>query len=150
MAVCSRRTSTHQRVCKQCGLQGTRRVESRWRLILASGLSSTKKEGAFTSVFLDMTYDLAQAIRVCQRKTEGFAAFSWHSEGGTPRHKALMAVVVWQARTTKHPWLVACDATTDPEDFQRGLWFKREVHVHGAAGSKSNQLSCHRFKWRIS
>ena len=49
MAVCSRRTSTHQRV-QAVWIASTRRVESRWRLILASGLSSTKKEGAFTSV----------------------------------------------------------------------------------------------------
>ena len=34
-----------------------------------------------------------------------------------------MVAVVKQARTTKHPWLVACDATTDAEDFQRSLWF---------------------------
>ena len=57
-----------------------------------------------------------------------------------------MAVVVWQARTTKHPWLVACDATTDPEDFQRGLWFKekcmfmepREARVTNCHATGSN------------
>ena len=32
-----------------------------------------------------------------------------------------MAAVVKQARTTRHPCLVACDANKDPEDFRRGL-----------------------------
>ena len=35
--------------------------------------------------------------------------------------------VVKQARTTRHLWLVACDATMDPEDFNRRLWFRRSV-----------------------
>ena len=51
---------------------------------------------------------------------EVFAGFSpwyyWHSEGWTPRDEALM-----EARTTRHPWLVACDDNMDPKDFRRGL-----------------------------
>ena len=37
--------------------------------------------------------------------------------------EALMEAVVMQARTTWHPWLVACDANCD---FRRGLWFEEE------------------------
>ena len=35
-----------------------------------------------------------------------------------------------QARTTRHPWLTACDADMCPEDFEKSLWFQREpMHV---------------------
>ena len=37
-----------------------------------------------------------------------------------------MEGVVKQARATRHPLLVACDANTDPMDFRRGLWFKEK------------------------
>ena len=40
---------------------------------------------------------------------------------------------VKQAKTSKHPWLVACDANKEPEDVQRSLWYKRHVHVEGSA-----------------
>ena len=52
-----------------------------------------------------------------------FAEMFWHSEGWTPRNVALMEAVVKQARTTRHLWLVACDANMDPEDFKKSLWF---------------------------
>ena len=29
-----------------------------------------------------------------------------------------------QARTTKHPWFVACDDNMDPADFRRSVRFK--------------------------
>ena len=35
-----------------------------------------------------------------------------------------------QARVTRHPWLVACDANICPEDFEKRLCFQRELmHV---------------------
>ena len=40
--------------------------------------------------------------------------------------------IVKQARTTRHPWLVACDSNMKPEDVKKSLWFKEKVHVHGA------------------
>ena len=48
----------------------------------------------------------------------------WHSEGWTLKNEALMEAVVKQARTTRHPWLVACDVHMNPEDFKQSLWFK--------------------------
>ena len=57
---------------------------------------------------------------------EGFAVYLWHSDGGTPRQEALMVVVVKQARTTRHLWLVACDVTFGPTDIECGLWFKEK------------------------
>ena len=37
------------------------------------------------------------------------SAYLWHSEGWSPRNEALEAVLK-RARTTRHPWLTACDA----------------------------------------
>ena len=52
--------------------------------------------------------------------------YFWHSEGWTPRNEAALEAVVKQASTTRHPWLVACDANMCPEDFEKSLWFQRE------------------------
>ena len=49
----------------------------------------------------------------CQRRFAWFLFF-WHSEGWTPRNDALTEAVVKQARTTRHPSLVAGDASMDP------------------------------------
>ena len=59
-----------------------------------------------------------------------FSVYSWHSEGWTPRNEALLEAVLTQARTTRHPWLIACDAHVGPEDFEKSLWFQRNLmHV---------------------
>ena len=56
--------------------------------------------------------------------------YFWHSEGWTPRNEALLEAVLKQARTTRHQWLIACDANMCPKDFEKSLWFQREqVHV---------------------
>ena len=53
-----------------------------------------------------------------------FSVYFWHSEGWTPRHEALFEAVVKQVKTTKHPWLTACDANMCPEDFEKSLCFQ--------------------------
>ena len=59
-----------------------------------------------------------------------FSVYFWHSEGWTPRNEAILEAVLKRARTTKHPWLTACDANMCPEDFEKSLWFQREqMHV---------------------
>ena len=35
-----------------------------------------------------------------------------------------METVVKHASSTKHPWLMACDANMCPADFEKSLWFK--------------------------
>ena len=50
-----------------------------------------------------------------------FAVYSWHSERWTPRNQALMEAVVMRARTTRHPWLIACYANMCPEGFKKSL-----------------------------
>ena len=52
-----------------------------------------------------------------------FAAHIWHSEGWTSRSVAMMEA---GARTTRHPWLVACGANMDSRDFKNSLWFRRK------------------------
>ena len=56
-----------------------------------------------------------------------FSVYFWHSEGWTPRNEALLQAELKQARTTRHPWLIACDANMCPEDFEKSLWFQRET-----------------------
>ena len=55
-----------------------------------------------------------------------FSLYFWYSEGWTPRNEALLEGVLRQARTTRHPWLIACDANMCPEDFKWSLWFQQE------------------------
>ena len=49
----------------------------------------------------------------------GFCRKFWHSEGWTPRQKALMEGVVKQ---TRQRWLVLRDANMNPEDFKKSWW----------------------------
>ena len=48
-----------------------------------------------------------------------FAVYFWHSEGWTSGNEALMEAVLKRTRTTKYPWLIACDTDTSPEDFEK-------------------------------
>ena len=41
--------------------------------------------------------------------------------------------VLQRTRTTKHPWLITCDADMSPEDFEKSLWFQR-VRILAPAG----------------
>ena len=55
--------------------------------------------------------------------------YFWHSEGWTLRNEALLEAVLKQARTTRPP-VVAWVANMGPEDFEKSLWFQREMmHV---------------------
>ena len=56
-----------------------------------------------------------------------FSVYFWHSEGWTPRNAAMLEAVPKKARTTGHPWLIACGANMCPEHFEMTLWFQREL-----------------------
>ena len=59
-----------------------------------------------------------------------FSVYFWHSEGWAPRNQALLEAVLKQAKTTRHPWLVACDAKMCLGDVEHSLWFQRDrMHV---------------------
>ena len=59
-----------------------------------------------------------------------FSVYFWHSESWTPRNEALLEAVRKHARTTRHPWLIACDANMCLEDVVKDLWFQRNLmHV---------------------
>ena len=67
-----------------------------------------------------------------------FSVYLWHSEGWTPRNEAMLEAVLKRARTTRHPWLIACDANMCPEDVEKSLWFQREMmHVVGPKGAST-------------
>ena len=68
---------------------------------------------------------LAQAWVNVTGRLRVFSVYFWHSEGWTVRNEALLEAVLKQARTTRHPWLIACDANMCPEDFEKSLWFQR-------------------------
>ena len=73
---------------------------------------------------------IAQALVNVRGRLCVFSVYFWHSEGWTPRNEALPETVLKQARTTRHPWLIACDANMCPEDFENSLWFPMEtMHV---------------------
>ena len=70
-----------------------------------------------------------------------FSVYFWHSEGWTPRNEALLEKVLKRARTTRHPWLIACDANMCPEDFgskgRRCMWWPRKEYPR--AGQKDRK-----------
>ena len=49
---------------------------------------------------------------------------------GRRETNALTEAAVKQARTTRHPWLVACDGNMNPEDFKKSLRAQKQAHVH--------------------
>ena len=64
-----------------------------------------------------------------------FAACFWHTEGWSPRNEAILEAVLKRARTTKHPRLMASDATMSPEDFGKSFWFRKDqMHVIAPEG----------------
>ena len=79
-----------------------------------------------------------------------FAVCFWHSEGWTSRNEALLEAVLKRTRTTKYPWLIACDANMRPEDFEKSLWFgKHQMHViapEGLSTCRSNNANGERVE----
>ena len=64
-----------------------------------------------------------------------FSVYFWHSERWTSKNEALLEAVLKRTQTTKHPWLIACDANISPEDFEKSLWFRKDqMHVIAPAG----------------
>ena len=60
----------------------------------------------------------------CEGRYACFSVYSWNSECWSQRSETLMDAVVKQVRTTKHAWLIACDANVSPEDFSKILWLQ--------------------------
>ena len=90
-----------------------------------------EKEGAVMSI----PGNEGRIVQVWFKKRGGmrmFAAYSWHTEGWSPRNEAILEAVPQRARTTKHPWLKACDANMSPEDFEKSLWFRKD-QMHAVA-----------------
>ena len=55
-----------------------------------------------------------------------FSVYFWHSEGWTPRNEAIVGAVLKRVRTTKHPWLIVCDANMSVEEFEKSFWFRKD------------------------
>ena len=77
-----------------------------------------------------------------------FSVYFWHSEGWSSRNEALLEAVLKRSRTTKHPWLIACDANTSPEDFEKSLWFWRDqMHVIAPEGVSTCRSKNAKGEW---
>ena len=81
------------------------------------------EEGAVSSIQVNAGR-IAQLRGKCQRRYAGICRI--FLEGWTPRNEALMEAMVEQARTTRHPWLMAHDANVDRDNFKKNLWFKEQ------------------------
>ena len=67
-----------------------------------------------------------------------FSVYFWHSEGWTSRNETLLEAVLKRTLTTKHPWLIACDASMSPEDFEKSFWFRKDqMHVTTPEGGST-------------
>ena len=50
--------------------------------------------------------------------------------------------------TTKHPWLIACDANMSPEDFEKSLWFRKEqMYVMAPEGVSTRRSRSAKGEW---
>ena len=58
-----------------------------------------------------------------------FSVYFWHSEGWSSRNEALLEAVLKRTRTTKHPWLMACDANMSPQDFEKKPLVSKRANV---------------------
>ena len=52
-------------------------------------------------------------------------------------NEALLEAVLKRARVTRHPWLVACDAYMSPVEFEKSLWFQKNL-MHVAAPERAS------------
>ena len=78
----------------------------------------------------------------CQERFAIFAVYAWRPDWWTPRNEALVDAVVKQARTTRHPWLVACDANMDSKKFRRNACsFSRQKQGFPLVGSQAHIAS---------
>ena len=77
-----------------------------------------------------------------------FSVHFWHSEGWTLRNEALLEAVLKRTWTTKHPWLIACDANMSPEDFEKSLWFRKDrMHVIAPEGVSTCRSRSAKGEW---
>ena len=78
-----------------------------------------------------------------------FSLYFWNSEGWTPRNEVLLEAIVKQAKVTRHPLLVECDANMCPEDLERSLWFQRETDAC-CSSERSVHMQIQRFERRVN
>ena len=81
---------------------------------------------------------IAQAWVKLRRGMWVFAEYFWHSEGWTPKNEALINGVVNQARTTRHLWLMACDANMTPKTSGRACVSKISAWKRSARKSENH------------
>ena len=60
----------------------------------------------------------------------------------------LLEAVLKRTRTTKHPWLIACDANMSPEDYEKSLWFRKDqMHVIAPEGVSTCRSKNAKGEW---
>ena len=80
------------------------------------------------------------------------AAYFWHTDGWSPRNEAILEAVLKRARTTKHPWLMTCDANMSARRISRKpLVSERSKACDSTRGSVNVQIKkCQRRMGRES
>ena len=91
---------------------------------------------------------IAQAWMNVRGGSRVFSVYFWHSEGWTPRNEALLEAVLKQAKATRHPWLVACDANVCPEDSGKESLLPREL-MHAVAPKEASTCRSEDSKRRM-
>ena len=77
-----------------------------------------------------------------------FSVYFWHSERWTSRNEALLEAVLKRTQTTKHPWLIACDANMSPQDFEKSLSFRKDqIHLIAPAGVSTCRSKNAKGEW---
>ena len=67
---------------------------------------------------------------MCEEACGSSQCTSGTQKAGHLGNETLLEAVLKQAKVARHPWLVACDANMDPEDFEISFWFQRnQMHV---------------------
>ena len=100
------------------------RIHQEFFLWQQLGGNCGSREGAIESI--PGNGRIAQAWVNVRGRLRIFSFFFWQSEGWSSRNEAPLEAVLKRTRTSKHPWLIACDANMDPEDFEKGLWFRKD------------------------
>ena len=127
--------------------ESIRQEEFLWQSTATLGAVVGAEEGAIESI-PGNEGRIAQAWVNVRGGLRTFLVYFWHSEGWTPRNEVILETVLKRARTTKHPWLIACDATMSPEDFEKSFWFRKDqMHVIAPEGVSTCRSTNAKREW---
>ena len=60
----------------------------------------------------------------CHEGIHTLAVYFWHGAGWSLGNEAPVSAASRRVATSRHHWVIACDATMEPREFARGNWGK--------------------------